>query len=427
MKVLVAVLAFVVMGQAHAQTQTSGETGGELAAQSSETKSAAQPAAPKKQKRTVIYDESTNEIVEIQPEVAEATSQPAGLAPIYILNNRIQGAAPQVQEQPAAIVQDTPLKASAAEGMRRKRQDEEVATEDGIVQALEKARIEDELRRRDRFSNAISPATEEAKTQAAPQPAQQPEPTPVAQPAPAPVPVVQQVVPVYVQDVVAEEEPKPRKRPVTDDEETSAVRSEIRASFEATKPQTEAKQSVYVTGLVGMGTYDNVVNVRGDLAGGFAVGVITPERLIAEGSFLAGDYLLEDVYNSWDPINGIYYPRMVDMRQYNVGGALKYQILPGKLQPTVGALASYTRRNFSERGYDFKTSDSVDLGLQAGVDLALTENFSLGFDFRYFTNLVYREVTDYSAYPQSFVYDRQRNEIEKLDYYMTMLTGKLTF
>jgi hypothetical protein len=413
MKILVAVLAFVMMGQAHAQTQTS-ENGGELVSQ---------PTAPKKQKRTVIYDESTNEIVEIQPEVIESAAQPAGIAPIYILNNRIQGAAPQIQEQPAAIVQDTPLKPSAADGIRRQRQDEEVATEDGIVQALEKARIEDELRRRDRFNNAISPAAEEAK----PQSAVQPEPAPVAQPVPAPVPVVQQVVPVYVQDVVTEEEPKPRKRPVIEEDETPAVRSELRASIAQMQPKTEAKQSVYFTGLVGMGTYDNVVNVRGDLAGGFAVGVITPERLIAEGSFLAADYLLEDVFNSWDPIGGNYYPRMVDMRQYNVGAALKYQILPGKLKPTVGALGSYTRRNFSERGYDFKTSDSVDLGLQAGVDLALTENFSIGFDFRYFTNLVYREVTDYSAYPQSFVYDRQRNEVEKLDYYMTMLTGKITF
>jgi hypothetical protein len=117
-------------------------------------------------------------------------------------------------------------------------------------------------------------------------------------------------------------------------------------------------------------------------------------------------------------------PRIVDMKQYNAGGAVKYQLLPGKLRPNVGGALAYNRRAYSENGYEFRTSDAVDAGLLAGVDLQLTNTLSVGFDFRYMMNIGYRHNT---SYPQSFVNAYQRNEIEKLDYYTATLAAKLQF
>jgi outer membrane protein W len=112
------------------------------------------------------------------------------------------------------------------------------------------------------------------------------------------------------------------------------------------------------------------------------------------------------------------------MRQYNVGAALKYQLLPGRIRPMVGGAVDYARRSMSEMGYDFRTSDAFDVGFVAGLDLQLTDNFGIGLDFRYMTNITYR---DNSNYPQSFVLNTAQNPIEKLDYYMGTLSGKLSF
>lgn len=399
MKNLVAVLAFVMVSQAYAQNGYQGN-------------------------EAVVVPVQTQQDVQAQP-VQTQQAQPVNASgnPIYILNNQrqgtIQGSSQRqnaIQEQPVSVVQESPLKVSAADSMRKKRQESESATEDGIVQALERARMDDEIKRRDKFNNAIAPAANDAtivgnnnnvqQTNVVQQQQQ------VAQVV-APVPVA---APVKKINVIED-----RDEDVALDSKVD-IRTEIRAALEEQR-RPEEKSSYYVAGLASFGNYDNVINVKRSMGWGFAVGTQLPERIIAEGSFLYGSYDLEDVYRgSMGPFG--YTPFIVNMRQYNVSGAVKYALLPGKFRPVAGALLSYTRRSYSYGDYDFRTSDAIDAGALAGADLQLSSGFAIGLDFRYMTNLGYRQNTDRQ---QSFVYTQQRNDPEKLDYYSLNLMGKFTF
>jgi outer membrane protein W len=356
-------------------------------------------------KRTVIYDERTNELVEVQPQVQQAPIQQPQAQPFGNYQPSIQQPVIQqtivrpVQEAPVSVVQDSALSISPAESKRKARQDMEVKTEQKIVEKLEEARMEDEKARADRlFNNGFSSGRQN-----------QPVEAPVAQAAPQPVQQV--VVPAQVVTPVA--------APVAKEEDKVDIRAEIRTAFEEHTKKKPEQPGYYISGLVGMGKYPDVVNVRGNIATGVSLGIVTAERVVVEGSFLYATYQLEDVTTS-----ASYYPRIVDMRQYNVGAALKYQLLPGRIRPMVGGAVDYARRSMSEMGYDFRTSDAFDVGFVAGLDLQLTDNFGIGLDFRYMTNITYR---DNSNYPQSFVLNTAQNPIEKLDYYMGTLSGKLSF
>jgi hypothetical protein len=403
MKNLVALLALLMLSQAQAQeTQYYQEAQPQMVPVQTVT-----PAAPAK-KRTVIFDERTNELVEVQPQVAEA--QP--VQPQQSYYPAYPAARPAIQEQPASVVQDSPLQFSAAEQRRKQRQDLEVKTEQKIVEKLEEARMEDEKKRADRLFNkgfGSNHNEQEAPAQAAP----------LAQPTyqPAPPPIQQVVVPAPIAaPVVKEKEEKV-------EEEKIDIKSEIRAAFEDSKPKKDP-MSYFVSGQVGLGKYPDIDWIRDSASAGFSVGAITPERVVVEGAFQYGSYKV-------DKLNGYYLYNPYDMRQYNMSAALKYQLLPGRVRPSVGGLVSYTRRTSSVSGLgDFRTSDAFDVGLAAGLDVALTDVFSVGVDFRYLTNITYRDNTNTNssqAWGNQYYGYTDENPIEKMDYYLGTLSGKLTF
>jgi hypothetical protein len=442
MKTMIAVLAFMMLSQAQAQT---GQT------QVNRPAASARP--------TMVYDERTNELSEVRPAQvvqavpaqvapAQAQPQPTG-SPIYILNNQNQrfngsvdnnansqaGArqeSAQVQEQPTTIVQDTPLRAGVADSARRSRQETEAATEDGIVQALEKARMNDEIRRREKFSNALSGDGSQSGSTTSSNQSSTVTPLPVATPvqheaqAPAaPQPIINVVIP---QQPAAPAPVVIAPQPPVVIEEAPARTTEIRAQAPESAPVEEMRNSYYVSGLVGMAKYPDVVNIRGNMAAGVAVGIDTASRFSGEVSFLYSSYELQDIFSSY--YNGYSSGRMVDMTQYNLALAGKYNILTGRLRPFVGVVGSYTRRNYYDQwtgGYNsesFRNSNAFDAGGLAGVDFALTERFAIGADFRYYTNVYMRQSTNY---PSSFQYGRMNNEIERLDYYTAGVTAKYTF
>lgn len=425
MKNLIAVLTLLTLSQAQAQgVQSYGEQDAYAEPQMVPVMAPTQAqAAPKK--RTVIYDERTNELVEVQPEVVEAqplniqqNTQQSVQQPVLVQQSfgAYPPARPAIQEQPVAVIQDSPLTVSSAEQRRKQRQDLEVKTEQKIVEKLEEARMEDEKARADRlFGNGFgSGPQEQVQSQTPYQPVQV-----------VPQPVQQVVVPAVVAQPVDKEEK----------EEKVDIKAEIRSALAESTKKPEDTSKYYISGLVGMGKYPDVVNIRGNLSTGVTAGVVTAERLVVEASFLYGNYDVEDVgysTNYSSPYASPYSygygsPLIYSMRQYNLGGALKYQLLPGKLRPTVGGVMSYTRRSLSldyYNNYDWRTSDALDVGFVAGLDLAVNDSFAVGLDFRYLTNVAYREKTDY---PQSFVYPRYDNPIEELDYYVTTLSGKFTF
>lgn len=404
MKALLAILALMVASQSVALAQVEDESVRTVADE-------------------LAVDADNSEIV-AAPTPAKTSPQSQ---PIVILNNQrvqsYQGAnqesqqgAVQVQEQPVTVVQDSPLSPSPAEVMRKRRQATEAATEDGIVQALERARIEDEMKRRDKFNNAIAPV--------------------VTEPTPAPT-YVQPVQEVVVAPVVEPVKPSKERYKVASedygddddlkDERIGAVdiRSEVRAALEEVKPHKEEKNEYYVSGFASFGNYDQVININSSMGYGFSVGTMLPDRLIAEGSFTYGNYEIEKLYyNSWGGYQTSPFPMIVDMRQYSVSAALKYSILPGRFRPLAGAILSYTRRVYSFESYDFRTSDAVDVGAMAGADLQVSDNFAIGIDFRYMTNLGYKQ----NLRPrESFVLSQSKHDPERLNYYMLNLIGRFTF
>ncbi len=354
----------------------------------------APPSAMPKKKRVVQFDEATNTVVEVEaPSPVVENRQP-----IYILNN--QRAA--VQEQPTTLVEASPLSESRAEALRKRRQSLEVNTEQKIVEKLEEARMEDEKARTERlFGNGFSSGATQA---------------PAVQPVAEPVPVV-----------VASPAPVQAVAPSVESEEKVDVRSEIKAAMAElnAKDEEKGRQSYFIGGVVGLSEYPDANNVKGNVATGVTLGLVTEDRVVVEGSFLYSDYQVEDYIS--------YYP-WKDLTQYNLSAAVKYQLLPGKLRPFAGGVVGYTYRKASDRygsygGYGAGrnregTSNAFDLGAAAGLDLQLTDRFAIGGEFRYMTNVSYRRDDLPSGMQHAAL---GQSPIEELDYYTITLGGKFTF
>ena len=338
MKKLILFLAMVMVSQAHAQGRQDGSEAIVVPVGSIQE---AQPAVTSS--GNPIYIINKNKV-----SGSQETSQ--GSTQASTLGNR-QG---QVQEQPVSVVQDAPLKVSPAEQMRKSRQDTEAVTEDGIVQALERARMQDEIKRRDKFNNAIQPVgtadtaatttTVVTQTQVA-QPVAPPvyvQPVQAYQPVQQVVPV-QQAQPIQKIHVVEEQEEvtsdyrsddtrrDDRRDYKSADSDKTDVKAEIRAALAEQKKPDEERQTYYVAALASFGQYNNVVNVDKSLGYGVAVGTTFANRFVGEASFIYGSYNLNDMYLGSCGY-GNCYPAQVDMRQYNFGVAAKYQILPGRFK-----------------------------------------------------------------------------------------------
>ena len=379
------------------------------------TATVAAEAQSPSQKRVVKIDDSTGELVDITQ--AQEMSQAPQAPGIVILNNQkssqgtVQGASQTqnaIQDQPTNIVEDSPLNMSAAERRRRDRQNLEMQTEQKIVEKLEDARIEDERARSERLFNKGFGARDQHEA-------------PVAPPAPQQVQVIQVPAPVVVEPA----EPK------------VDVKAEVRAALDDMKPKhEEVTTGYYMNGLAGIGSYPDASNVRGDMALGFGLGIVTPERFVAEGTFQYSQYSVTDGqnYNQFQPNFASSIP-FTKVTQYNFQAAVKYQLLSGRVRPVVGAIAGYTYRSYEGQnamysqtyGYSAANSpstNSFDLGAVVGLDIQVTNSFSIGGDFRYMKNVAYRGNNDYS---KAYTLPAPFKRLEEINYYLASLVGKFTF
>ncbi|CAN5692059.1 hypothetical protein BH10BDE1_BH10BDE1_01340 [soil metagenome] len=377
----------------------------------------AQAQAPT-QKRVVKIDDSTGELVDIT-EAQEVAQQAPG---IVILNNQkstqtaaqaSKQAQTAIQDQPTNVIEDSPLNMSAAERRRRDRQNLEMQTEQKIVEKLEDARIEDERARGERLFNKGFQSRDERQEVA---------------PAPAP----QQVQVIQAPAVVVEKKEEPKVN----------VKEEIRAALDEMKPKhEEAMTGYYMQGLAGMGNYPDATNVRGDMALGFGFGIVTPERFVAEGTFQYSQYSVTDPSSSsyYQPNYGSSGQSIpfTKVTQYNFQAAVKYQLLGGRVRPVVGLIAGYTYRGYEGQNSLYTqyygsgsqlsnnaSTNALDLGGLLGLDVQVTNTFSIGADFRYMKNVAYRGNNDYSnayALPAPF------KRLEEINYYLASLVGKFTF
>jgi opacity protein-like surface antigen len=320
-----------------------------------------------------------------------------------------------VQAQPTTYVEAAPLGLSRADEIRKARQGAEIQTESKIVEKLEESRLEDERRRADRlFGNRWESVKEEEAPVAAP----------VVEAAPvqaAPAPVIQ-VVPVQVeaQDDSASDEKI--------DSAKSEIINEIRASQTIKEEaKSELKNSTYVGALLGMSEY-NADNMQGNGAAGFSVGTVMSNGLIVEGSFVYSNYYIDEYWK-------VDYFKELD--QYNFNLSVKYSPLMGMFRPFAGVTAGYTHRLYTDRTPDTYgagvpddeeiTTGAVDAGLLLGVDLAVTQSFTIGAEYRYSRNIVNRSDSAFLDRADLKADPADTTPIEELDYSLISVSGKFTF
>ncbi|MEN0059463.1 MAG: hypothetical protein AAGB31_11560, partial [Bdellovibrio sp.] len=246
-------------------------------------------------------------------------------------------------------------------------------------------------------------------------------------------PQVQQ--PVYIQQVPVQQvtEPKENTRDIVREEIAAAMKVEEDA---AVKPL----ESKYVGGILGVGSYPDVRNVKGNYALGVAFGSKV-DAFILEGSFLFSNYTVEDQgyyapgygYGYGYGYNSNYVMDTIDVKQYTGSLAAKVQLFDGIIKPVFGGLVAYSYRAFSwdNTAYygnqyynDTKASShAIDLGALVGADLEFSPKYSLGVDFRYMWNLSNRV----NAGNSPFARPQYGNSIEKQQYYVMSVVGRVNF
>lgn len=350
-----------------------------------------------------------------------ANTAPVSGQPIYILNqatptSNAQLQQQQVQKQPTTIIEASPLTESRAEQIRRARQDAEMQTEQKIVEKLETSRMEDEKKRASvLFGDKFNQMNEQQQ-----------------------VPQVQQqqvVQPVYAQPVQVQqvEEPKENTRDIIREELAAAMKVEEEAAI----APIETK---YVAGVLGVGDYPDVSNVKGNYALGVAFGN-KYDNFVIEGTFLYSNYSVEGQgyytgggygYNyPYNNTGGYWIPDNIDVNQYSGQLAAKVQLFNGIIRPVIGGLVSYSYRSFSwsnDNVYGYKNdttanSHAIDVGTVVGADLEFSPKYSLGLDFRYMWNLSSR-VNAKNTFMSGPQYS---NPIEKLQYYVMSIVGRVNF
>ncbi|MBX3018077.1 MAG: porin family protein [Bdellovibrionaceae bacterium] len=372
-----------------------------------------------------------------------------------------------VQKQPTTVIEASPLTESRADRLRKARQDAEMKTEEKLVERIEHSRLEDERRRAevlfgDRFNKLMNQSEQKAAqeteqkqiivnenygvqgdvTQGAQASSQQ---TAVqeqkAQPVMVDVPAQQ---PVYVPVPVIVQQPEVKKAEesqvviIDKKEETiidrEAIKNELRAELDSHKKNAEHEAETetrgYVAGMIGMGDFPDVQNVRGNYSLGFAIGTKINDRMLVEGTFQYSNFSIEQMDSGpwgYDP----YYSRITEMDQYTGSGVIKYQLLGGSFRPVVGGVLAYNYRTFSDVQLAFGNNDAsshaVDVGLMAGADIEVTRSFSIGADVRYMWNVFNRSSSDGFQRRFSQQVIGTGTPIEELNYLNFSLVGRATF
>lgn len=334
------------------------------------------------------------------------------------LKNESDLTATQVQKQPTTVIEAQPLTESRAELIRKARQDSELHTEQKIVEKLESSRLEDEKRRADiLFGDKFSHLNESNNAQN------------------GTVNVIQQqsaaardvVTPVQVTspsiDKVLDEENELnqgyRKGKNNFGHSSKVIFSN---DFDSDSNNSTNDSQSYFSALIGTSEFNKASNVQGLFATGFGLGVAYQSRLLVEADF---------IYSQFERN----YPQLTTIDQYTVMAQLKYQILSELIRPVVGAALSYSYRTFDDSFQSFNnpyyynnnnadyntSSNTLDTGLLAGIDVAPNDSFSIGVEYRYMWNLTHKT----NGYYPTFYSNQQ--SIDNLNYYILSLNTKFMF
>ncbi|MBC7458271.1 MAG: hypothetical protein H7235_08340 [Bdellovibrionaceae bacterium] len=279
-------------------------------------------------------------------------------------------------------------------------------TETRIVEKLETSRMEDEKRRAqvlfgDKFDALNN------KDQGAPQPVY----VVPAQPVTAPSSHVQ---PIIIQE----------KESLSRDD----VAQEVRAALDEDKASANDNTSTnlfekkYFSAQAGVPQYADYQAIRGNYSAGIGIGTQN-DYLQVEGGFIYSNYGLNAFY--YNQFNQVSYAPFI-MNQYQTYLSAKFQIMSGSIRPNLGGLVSYSYRtyltdaytSFGAAGTKTGSSGAIDLGITAGVDIALNERFTLGADLKYMFNMsanINGNTVNGASSP------------EKLNYYLLGIAAKMAF
>jgi len=353
---------------------------------------------PPQSQRTIVVRESQQPLPSVQSHQFQ--------------NPQFQPAQPQyIQQQPTTHVQAAPLTESRAEKLRRERQEAELQTERKIVEKLENSRLEEEKKRAealfgDKLNSSESSHQEvqsHQQTQHAP-PQQYPE----------------------VVEVGGSSEDLEQSEIHHEIEES--VREEVRASEETLGLESHQahEHRFSISGLVGVADYPDAVNIDSDSS--FGVGV--------EWEFVDQTSLELGVLFSEFDIDRFTFAHQ-RLEQLGINLAVKHTIKRWNVvRPFIGGVVSYTRREyqspffgggfgasrfstFNNSFQDVGETDAFDVGINAGVNLNLSQAFAIGFDYRYFTNVTNDADDIFNPTLVEF--------IEDSDYQVFSLVGKFTF
>jgi hypothetical protein len=354
---------------------------------------------------------------------ASTNEESVAAAPGIIILNQ-GNANPSTQQQPTTYVEASPSPESRTEQFRRARQDAEANTEKLLSEKLEESRLLDERRRLEKIlGNTIEGSAINTEPQ---QPQQQQQNTQgQGYNSVQKVQVINEAPRTFGQEnesMIKEKVEKIQKSDldlVQEVEESETAAAKQAATVAAVNPR-----QYYLGGAVGSASYVGVVNVQGNMAAGVTFGSILPTGVSLEASFMYSNFYIDEYW--WN------YPYFREMDQYSLGLGAKYNFSFGIVKPNFGGLISYNYRKYFDRGYysygysndSEVTSHAVDLGLTAGVDVDITETFSLGFEYRYMTNLANRADSDYLTSRSVW---RDGQPVERTDYNFVTLTGKLRF
>ncbi len=279
--------------------------------------------------------------------------------------------------QPTTVIEASPISASKAEELRSTRNKMELDTEQKIVEKLEQSRLDDEQKRLDKLFGNKKPDESATPTQPAPA-ALVPVPAAVVVPAVVAAPVAPMVAPVEKKEELDPEELK--------SDIAAQVREDLKAEADAAKAQ-EPKNRSYLGGLVGMVDYGDLDYVESKGSIGLTVGTIFPSNFAVDVSLVFSNHYVNET--SW-----VYR----EMDQYNVGLTGRYLIMRDKVQPSVGGVLNYVRRDYSDprtvTGYNLYPysvdSDALDAGFVAAIDFQVSDQLMLGAEWRLMRNISYR-------------------------------------
>lgn len=298
---------------------------------------------------------------------------------------------------------------SRTNDIRKARKSLEYGTEAKMVEKIEWSRMEDEKDRADRlFGNRLDKKYEDDYKKEEPK-----------------VIVVEK--PAYV--APAYQEPAPVYKAPAKVEPTATY--EVKDEYEDTK--SKIVDGAYVAPMIGTLNY-SADNVRADSAFGLAVGS-RMENISVEANFLYAELEMDD-YNYES--NGVWGAGRVyglqEVTQYGFGAAVKYNFGSQTISPFVGALGSYTLRDYQETRFNAGSAESsaIDAGLAVGVDVRLAKNFSVGVEYRIMKNISNDREEDNKFIAQQAQYraataGKNLEPLEEVNQSMLLLNGKFSF